>query len=576
MGAATLNTPSTSNSYLPQSASIAYNDQKRPFQTTSAASRAPATQKAKSSRPNITAPALRQSRAARLQKTRRVVPTLPAPGQRKAERKRIVLSNTNALPIRGLEDLTSDNMTNWANVGQVLGLDQPLLDRLRGLESFRRTQSWKWFNRPATLIRPETVEIAEKIKLVTQNENHGKTFRTIFSGGCGTGKSLMLLQAQAMALMNGWVVISIPEAQDFVNNHSSYSPLANTSPQAYTQPQLLSALLKRTITANEKVLSQLSLSQEHPRFPVPLQENISLQQLCALGANDTALAFHAWRAFWREITNPEAQRPPVLFTVDSLNHWMLNSAYHDPSYKPIHAHQLQLISLIISLLFNAPPVSAFDPATSIQNPAALEPPTLPHGGLVLAALSGSNIPSTPSLSFLLSYLSARDNDQTPTRRFQQPAAGPRDVPLGLPFSQPYLQPDPYYVHDPRVMNLIRYGTGERTESLKHPTGEPSRAENPAVDKKDSPEPASSTAELAADALATKEQNEKGSQPSSDLQVKELKGLTKDESRALLEYVARSGLLRRKVDEAFVSEMWALSGGGRAGELVRGGLRIGVF
>lgn len=111
-----------------------------------------------------------------------------------------------------------------------------------------------------------------------------------------------------------------------------------------------------------------------------------------------------------------------------------------------------------------------------------------------------------------------------------------------------------------MINLIKYGTGERTGSLKHPT-----------------KPPFPTAKPAATNLALKAPNRQGSPiKSSDLQIKELKGLTKDESRALLEYVARSGLLRRKVDEAFVSEMWALSGGGRAGELVRGGLRIGVL
>lgn len=59
-----------------------------------------------------------------------------------------------------------------------------------------------------------------------------------------------------------------------------------------------------------------------------------------------------------------------------------------------------------------------------------------------------------------------------------------------------------------------------------------------------------------------------------LQIKELKGLSKEESRSWLEYAAKSGLLRRRVDEALVSEMWALSGGGRVEELVKVGMRVG--
>lgn len=58
-----------------------------------------------------------------------------------------------------------------------------------------------------------------------------------------------------------------------------------------------------------------------------------------------------------------------------------------------------------------------------------------------------------------------------------------------------------------------------------------------------------------------------------LYVKELQGLSKDESRSLLEYAAKSGLLRRRIDEEFVSELWAMSGGGRVGELMKWGTRV---
>lgn len=102
-------------------------------------------------------------------------------------------------------------MSNPANIGQVLGFDSPLIDPLRAAEAFKRTQNWKWYNRPGTLIRPESVQIAEMIQGVNPKSKESQTFRVIFSGERGTGKSLMLLQAQAMALMKGWIVISIPE-----------------------------------------------------------------------------------------------------------------------------------------------------------------------------------------------------------------------------------------------------------------------------------------------------------------------------------------------------------------------------
>lgn len=62
---------------------------------------------------------------------------------------------------------------------------------------------------------------------------------------------------------------------------------------------------------------------------------------------------------------------------------------------------------------------------------------------------------------------------------------------------------------------------------------------------------------------------------SDVQVMRVTGFSKDEARAVLEYYARSGMLRQTVTEGLVSEKWTLSGGGVIGELERGTLRIGL-
>ena len=53
-----------------------------------------------------------------------------------------------------------------------------------------------------------------------------------------------------------------------------------------------------------------------------------------------------------------------------------------------------------------------------------------------------------------------------------------------------------------------------------------------------------------------------------MQIQRLKGLSKDEARGLMEYWAKSGLVRNKVDETLVGEKWALSGSGVVGELER--------
>jgi len=64
--------------------------------------------------------------------------------------------------------------------------------------------------------------------------------------------------------------------------------------------------------------------------------------------------------------------------------------------------------------------------------------------------------------------------------------------------------------------------------------------------------------------------------SDELNVQRLKGLEKDvEARGLLEYFARSGVMREAVSQKTVGEKWSLAGGGVVGELARFGGRLRV-
>jgi small subunit ribosomal protein S29 len=134
-------------------------------------------------------------------------------GERKALRKRIVLSNTNALEVQGMQDLNLHNMAEQSQIGQVLGLNGGLLDQLREINAFKPTQNWNMFRKPGTLIRRESVELARTLMDVMAGyaEDKPRTVRQIVTGDRGTGKSLMLLQVAAMAFLNEWVVINVPE-----------------------------------------------------------------------------------------------------------------------------------------------------------------------------------------------------------------------------------------------------------------------------------------------------------------------------------------------------------------------------
>lgn len=136
----------------------------------------------------------------------------PAPGERKALRKRIVLSNVNALEVQGMQNIEVENMSDQRVEGQVLRLPGPIVDQLRAVEAFKPTQSWGLFQSPGTLMRRETVDMGKLIADMSGEEGGSRrTVKMVLVGEKGSGKSMMLLQAMTMAFLKGWTVINLPE-----------------------------------------------------------------------------------------------------------------------------------------------------------------------------------------------------------------------------------------------------------------------------------------------------------------------------------------------------------------------------
>ena len=133
-----------------------------------------------------------------------------APGERKAFRKRIQLSNDNALVVEGLPKLDAENIADPDAVGSVVGLSDDLVDRLRAVEAFKPTQNWGLFRSPHMLIRGETVELTSRLNAAGKEK---KTERIVITGEKGSGKSIVALQAQCNGFLNNWVVINIPEGK---------------------------------------------------------------------------------------------------------------------------------------------------------------------------------------------------------------------------------------------------------------------------------------------------------------------------------------------------------------------------
>jgi small subunit ribosomal protein S29 len=145
----------------------------------------------------------------------------PASGERKALRKRIVLSNTNAIEVKDMpelnkqlvDDLLKEDNEGASATGKVVSLPGATVDSLRAIEAFKPTQGWGLFRKPALLVRRDAVNLTRSL---VSAEAEKTTFKQVIDGSKGSGKSMMLLQAQATAIARGWIVLHLPEGMSFL------------------------------------------------------------------------------------------------------------------------------------------------------------------------------------------------------------------------------------------------------------------------------------------------------------------------------------------------------------------------
>ncbi|KAL8828801.1 MAG: hypothetical protein Q9191_002388 [Dirinaria sp. TL-2023a] len=400
----------------------------------------------------------------------------PAPGERKALRKRIVLSNTNALEIRDMRDFSIEILQEEGLQGQVLGIPGPLVDQLRAVEAFKTTQAWRLYRRPGVLVREETLDYGKLMEELSQS---------------------------------GRMVRRILYAQELVIGHTAYAPLSSSSTNTlYAQKDYTANLLKSINLANPHLATlTLATPPSSSGLPIPIPPNISLSRLASLGIQDPDIAWRVFTLLMTELTMPNSQltaeqaRPPLLLTMDSLAHAMRpDTAYRHPNFEPMHAHDLAIVDFFMGHFSGRK--------------------QLPNGGLVLGITSGSNQPRNPTLDLTLAQL---EHESSSSRSSSAQPQLNTLVHLTQPMTlqQWELQGDPFKTYDQRVVSIFKNNYEGRVELHK------------------------------------------------------VKGLNKDEARGLMEYWAKSGLLRGKVSDNLVSEKWILSGQGVVGELEKAVVRMRV-
>jgi len=195
---------------------------------------------------------------------------------------------------------------------------------------------------------------------------------------------LIVLLASRASLLN-----RLP-AQELTTACTEYAPIPETDPVQYMQNNYCLRLLQNIRKANERVLSRVTTAYSHADLPQNIPANSTLLQLTN-SAKEPDGAWNVFQALWKELMYKGSARPPVLFTLDGLQHIMKVSDYRSPAFELIHSQDLALVRIFADALSGATP--------------------LPGGGAILAATTYGNAPRSPSMDLALAQRMAAQNGE---------------------------------------------------------------------------------------------------------------------------------------------------------------------
>ena len=152
------------------------------------------------------------------------------------------------------------------HISEVHSFPDDTAEELNALGMFNEKQGFQYMRKPISMIRPSTGLVARQLMSDDVADLGTKDRRVVVTGKAGTGKSFILLQMAAMALMKNYVVIAVPRGNsasipglitgmDLVDNRTAYSLDERTL--RYKQTDYVSNMLSRTKNACSWVLEDV-------------------------------------------------------------------------------------------------------------------------------------------------------------------------------------------------------------------------------------------------------------------------------------------------------------------------------
>ncbi|CAN6661001.1 small ribosomal subunit protein mS29 [Trichomonascus vanleenenianus] len=217
--------------------------------------------------------------------------------------------------------------------------------------SFKRGQQHELFKNKTTLVR-ERPSLALRELIARGKETASRENRACLTGELGVGKSTGLAQAQAFALLEGYVVVPVPRANELVSGENDAVFHAGT--QLFTQPMYVKQWMKRIASGNKALLSAIPLTQKDYHLPPrktggPVVTPKNLYELLMEGRMRKNI-HDVMDTFMHELSVQTAA--PVLFTMDDVNVFTerIYSANVDVHNNRIYHGKLQVPSYFLTFL----------------------------------------------------------------------------------------------------------------------------------------------------------------------------------------------------------------------------------
>lgn len=251
----------------------------------------------------------------------------------------------------GAADLSKGSL----DVGSVVQYDIPTRRALSYFGSFQRDQHHELFKERTTMIRGVSLElekVLENGKNTPSSEN-----RVCLIGDRGVGKSTTLAQAQALAVLKGYIVIPVPYAQELVSGRND--ALYNESHGFFAQPMYVKRWMKRVAKGNAAVLKEIAVpkglaSAQYEAHSPKMSENLYNFLLEGRRRRDAFVIMHEFLQIL-STSGSDGVQAPVLFTLDELNAFCHNihSVNRDTHNRPIYHGYLQVPKYFLQYLSGA-------------------------------------------------------------------------------------------------------------------------------------------------------------------------------------------------------------------------------